>query len=118
MGLKVKVDEFLQTVTVMRKTALDEAVQQALQTKHEPYKAQLITARDKALATEEQEFQKIIEQLTYEHNARMTTIRGDFDNAIDVHRANVAHTAEESAKVEYDKFILQVSAIADDIKIN
>jgi hypothetical protein len=26
MGLKVKVDEFLQTVTVMRKTAIDEAV--------------------------------------------------------------------------------------------
>lgn len=118
MGLKVKVDEFLQAVTVMRKTAIDEAVQQALQTNHEPYKAQLITARDKALATEEQEFQKTIEQLTNEHNARMNTIKGDFDNAIDAHKASVAHTAEESAKVEYDKFILQVSAIADDIKIN
>lgn len=118
MGLKVKVDEFLQTVTVMRKTAIDEAVQQALQTEHEPYRVQIINARDKALATEEQQFQKLIEQLTKEHSDKVATIKSDFDNAVEAHKASVARTAEESAKAEYDKFILQVSAIADDIKIN
>lgn len=118
MGLKVKVDEFLQSVTILRKTAIDEAVQQALQTKHEPYKAQMIATRDKALVAEEQEFQQVIEQITREHNVRVQTIKGDFDSAIANHKASVAQTAEDSAKVEYDKFILQVSAIADDIKIN
>jgi hypothetical protein len=118
MGLKVKVDEFLQSVTIMRKTAIDEAVQQALQTKHEPYKAQMVATRDKALVAEEQEFRRVIEQITAEHNNKVSTIKADFDGAIASHKASVAQLAEESAKGEYDKFILQVSAIADDIKIN
>jgi hypothetical protein len=118
MGLKVKVDEFLNSVTIMRKTAIEEAVQQALQTKHEPYRVQMIAARDNVLTAEEQEFRKVIERLTAEHNARVSTIKADFDADIAKHRTAVAQEAEDGAKGEYDKFILQVSAIADDIKIN
>ena len=118
MGLKVKVDEFLQSVKAMRENAIIEASQQALQTKHEPFKAQMTTAKEKALAVEEREFQKMIEQITAQHNAKVAEIKADFEGEIVKHRTIVARDAEAIAKVEYDKFILGVCAVADDIKIN
>lgn len=118
MGLKVKVDEFLQSVKAMRENAINEAVQQALQTKHEPFKAQMTATRDKALVAEEHEFHKVIEQITVQHNAKVAEIKADFEGEIVKHRTIVAQEAETNAKGEYDKFILGVAAVADDIKIN
>lgn len=118
MGLKVKVDEFLQSVKAMRDNAIIEAIQQALQTKHEPFKAQMTTAKNKALAVEEQEFRKIIEQITAQHNAKVAEITADFEGEIVKHKTIVARDAEATAKAEYDKFIRGVCVVADDIKIN
>lgn len=118
MNLKTKCDEFLQSVTIMRQAAINEAVQREIQTQHEPYKAQMISARDKALANEEQSFTALVNQITAEHNAKVQTCKADFEKAIQAHRDEVARNAEQSAKVEYDKFILAVSAVADEIKVN
>lgn len=118
MGLKVKVDEFLQSIKAMRENAITEAVQQALQTKHEPYKVQMTATRDKALVAEEQEFRTLVEQITAQHNAKVAEIKADFEGAIVKHKTIVAQEAEAGAKVEYDKFILGVAAVADDIKLN
>ena len=118
MGLKVKVDEFLQSVKAMRENAIRDAVQQALQTKHEPFKAQMTATKDKAIVAEEHKFRELIEQLTAQHNAKIAEIKADFEGEIVKHRTIVAQEAETNAKGEYDKFILGVAAVADEIKIN
>lgn len=116
MNLKNKCDEFLSSLTEMRKVAIAEAVQNEVRTKHEPYKAQMLGARDKALANEEQAFNLAVEQLRKAHLAKRQTITADFDDAIEAHRAQVEQNATEIAKAEYDNVILKISAVADEIK--
>lgn len=116
MNLKNKCDEFLASLTEMRKVAIAEAVQSEVRTKHEPYKAQMIAARDKALANEEQAFNLAIEQLRKAHQAKAQTITADFDEAIVAHRTQVEQTATETAKVEYDTVIRKIAVVADEIK--
>ena len=116
MNLKNKCDEFLASLTDMRKVAIAEAVQNEVRAKHEPYKVQMLAARDKALANEEQAFNLAVEQLRKAHLAKAQTITSDFDEAIVAHRTQVEQNATESAKVVYDNVILKISAIADEIK--
>ena len=118
MGLKLETDKFLQGIKAMRDAAVADAEQKALQIKHEPYKAQMVATRDKALVAEEQQFRKIVEQLTAEHNSKVTEIRADFDGSIAKHRTLVAQEAKAEAEAEYNKFILGVASVADDVKIN
>ncbi|MBP3573875.1 MAG: hypothetical protein J6J71_04635 [Prevotella sp.] len=116
MSLKKKCDEFLANLTDMRKSAIEEAVQKELREKHEPYKSQMITARDTALANEERAFNLAVEQLRIEHLAKAKNITSDFEEAISAHKLQVEKSASESAKFVYDNVILKISAIADEIK--
>lgn len=118
MNLKTKCDEFLQSVKAMRDSAIAQAVQIELQAKHEPYKAQKISARDMEIANKEQSFNAVIAQLKKEHEAEIAICKAEYEKAIQSHRDEVARTAEANAKGEYDKFILGVSAVAYDIKVN
>lgn len=118
MNLKTKCDEFLQSIKAMRDNAIAQSVQREIQTKHEPYKAQMISARDMEIANKEQTFNAVIEKLKKEHEAEITICRANFEKAIQSHRDEIARVAEANAKGEYDKFILGVSAVADDIKVN
>jgi adenine-specific DNA methylase len=118
MNLKTKCDEFLQSIKAMRDNAIAQAVQREIQTKHEPYKAQMISARDMEIANKEQTFNAVIEKLKKEHEAEITICRANFEKAIQSHRDEIARVAEANAKGEYDKFICGVAAVADDIKVN
>jgi predicted RNA-binding protein with RPS1 domain len=118
MILKLKADEFLQSIVAMRDNAVREAIQQAIQKNHEPYRVQMVAKRDKELADKEQTFNALIAQLTKEHEAEKATCKAGYEKAIQSHRDEVARTAEANAKGEYDKFILGVSAVADEIKEN
>ena len=118
MKLKTMCDEFLQRVHAERDNAVKEAVLHDIQTIHKPYEAKMISARDKAIANEEQKFNALVEQITKEHNALVASVREDFGKAIQNHREEVARSAEAKAKVEYDKFIIGVATVADDIKTN
>ena len=53
MILKLKADEFLQSIVAMRDNAVREAIQQAIQKNHEPYRVQMVAKRDKELADKE-----------------------------------------------------------------
>lgn len=118
MKLKTMCDEFLQKVLVERSNAVNEAVAREIQNKHEPYKAQMISTRDRAIANEEQQFKTLVEQITKEHNAKVEDLKNDFGKAIQTHRDEIARSAEATARETFDKFILGVSAVADDIKSN
>lgn len=113
MKLKTMCDEFLQRVLAERTTAINEAISHDIQTIHKPYEAKMVSARDKAIANEEQKFNALVEQLTKEHNALVSSIRTDFGKAIQSHRDEVARSAEAKAKVEYDEFIREVATAAD-----
>lgn len=118
MNFKTKCDAFLQDVTQMRATAISQAVEVALQTQHEPYKAQLVRTRDEFVSAENQAFEKMVASLKAEHDKRVNAKMVATDNAIAEHKASVTATAEASAKAEYDNFILGVSALVDKTKIN
>lgn len=114
--LKLEADKFLQGVLAMRDTAVAQAEQKALQIKHEPYKAQMIATRDKVLVAEDQQYRKAVEELTTAHNAKVAEITADFDGNIAKHRTLVTQEAKAEAEAGYNKFILGVSAVADEIK--
>lgn len=116
MNLKNKCDEFLANLTDMRKAAIEEAVQNEIRVKHEPYKSQMISARDTALANEERAFNLAVEQLRKAHLEKARTIASDFEEAIAAQKLQVERAASERAKVAYDEVILKISAIADEIK--
>lgn len=118
MNFKTKCDAFLQDVTQMRTSAISQAVDLAIQTQHEPYKAQLIKARDEFVVAENQAFEKMVASLKEEHDKRVNAKMVATDTAISEHRASVTARAETSAKAEYDNFILGVSALVDKTKIN
>ena len=118
MKLKTMADEFLQRVLAQRNIAVEEAKQKEIQTIHEPYKAQMISARDKALANEEQKFRALVEKITKEHEELVNSVRSDFEKAIQNHRLEVERSAEATARAEYDKFINGVCVVADEIKEN
>jgi F0F1-type ATP synthase membrane subunit b/b' len=115
MNLKAKCDVFLQGVLDECKIEINQAVQQELHDKHEPYKAQMLAIRDKALATKQKEHEALIARLTKEYESEVSTCKADFEKAIQANREEIARHAEESIKAKYDKFILSVSAIADEI---
>lgn len=118
MSFKTKCDSFLQDVTQMRASAISQAVESALQTQHEPYKAQLVKARDEFVATENAAFEKMVETLKQERDKRIQAKVTATDTAIAEHKNSVTVRAETSAKAEYDNFILGVSALVDKTKIN
>lgn len=118
MKLKIMADEFLQRVLAQRNIAIEEAKQHEVQTIHEPYKAQMISARDKALANEEQKFRTLVDQITKEHNDLVESVKDDFAKNIQNHKEQVERSAEAKARAEYDKFINGVCSVADDIKEN
>lgn len=115
MNLKNKADEFLQNIKVMRDNAIRDAVQNAIQTQHEPYKVQQMAIRDKELATKEQEFNSLVNQLKKEHEAECAVCRANYEKDVQAHRIEVANSAEATAKAQYDKFICGVAAVADEI---
>lgn len=118
MNFKTKCDEFLRDITVMRTNAISEAVQREIQEKHEPYKAQMLKTKDETINSETQEFNRILEELKREHEAKMQAYASEFEKAINDHRASVVAVAEETAKAEYDRFILKMSEIVDNTKLN
>lgn len=118
MNFKTKCDAFLQDVSQMRASAISQAVDLAIQTHHEPYKAQLIKARDEFVVAENQAFEKMVEALKKEHDERVSTKIATTESAIAEHKKTVTVKAEASAKAEYDNFILGVSALVDKTKIN
>jgi hypothetical protein len=118
MSFKTKCDAFLQDVTQMRTSAISQAVALALQTQHEPYKAQLVKERDEFVRTENQAFEKMVASLKEEHDKRVTEKTIATETAISEHKTSVTARAEASAKAEYDNFILGVSALVDKTKIN
>jgi hypothetical protein len=118
MNFKAKCDTFLQDVTQMRASAISQAVDLAVQTQHEPYKTQLMKARDEFVAAENQAFEKMVASLKEEHDKRVTEKMIATETAISEHKATVTARAEASAKAEYDNFILGVSALVDKTKIN
>ena len=118
MSFKTKCDAFLQDVTQMRASAISQAVDLALQTQHEPYKAQLTKQRDEYVLAENQAFEKMVASLRQEHDKRVNAKTVATETAISEHKASVTAKAEASAKAEYDNFILGVSALVDKTKIN
>jgi DNA relaxase NicK len=118
MQFKNKCDEFLQSVTAMRENAIAETVRRELELKHEPYKAQMAKQRDDAVNAHNQEFNQIIEQLKKEHEAKVQSCIAYYNTAVAEHHTNVTNAAKNKAKEEYDKFILQMSALVDNTKID
>jgi F0F1-type ATP synthase membrane subunit b/b' len=118
MKLKTMADEFLQRVLAQRNIAVEEAKQKEVQSIHEPFKAQMISARDKALSNEEQKFRDLVDKITKEHNDLVQSVKDDFANEIQKHKEQVERSAEAKARVEYDKFINGVCTVADEIKEN
>lgn len=116
MKLKSMADEFLQKVLVARDTAINEEITQDIQSKHEPFKAQMISARDKALANEEQAYKALVEQITKEHNDKVEAVKEDFGKAIQSHKDEVVRSAKAKAEAQYNKFIEGVCNVADEIK--
>jgi hypothetical protein len=118
MSFKTKCDSFLQDVTQMRASAVSQAVEVALQTQHEPYKSELVRARDEFIASENQAYEKMVESLKQERDKRIQAKATTTETAIAEHKSSVTAKAEASAKAKYDNFILGVSALVDKTEIN
>jgi hypothetical protein len=118
MSFKTTCGDFLAEVKQMRDSAIAQAVQSALQTEHEPYKAQLVKARDEFVVAEKQACEKLVEQIKAECEKKCQAKISATETAIAENRTSVTATAEASAKTEYNNFILGVAKLIDETKIN
>lgn len=118
MSFKSTCGDFLAGVKQMRDSAIAQAVQSSLQTEHEPYKAQLVKARDEFVVAEKEACEKLVEQIKAECEKKCQAKFAVTENAIAEHRNSVTATAEATVKAEYDNFILEASALIDKTKIN
>ena len=118
MDFKTKCGDFLAGIKQMRDAELSQAVQSALQTEHEPYKTQLVKAREEFVATERLACERLIEQIKAECDKKCNAKFAETEIAIAEHRATVTATAEANIKEKYNPFILEASALFDKTKIN
>ena len=102
----------------MRSTAINDAVNKALENEQVPY-AQEVTKVTEALILEERnKTAELIRTLQLDLERKVNTIKEDANKAIEDHRVKVVEAATETAKADYDNFILGVSKLIDKTNID
>lgn len=110
---KNKCNAFLDDITAIRATAINEAVTKALATEHTPYVDELNSVRDKLIVEETEKTNKQIRALQEELEKKKNNCIAETEIAIRTHREKVMCDAEQKAKANYDTFILEVSRLVD-----
>lgn len=117
MEFRNECNRFLDTISSMRSSAINKAVDEAIANEHEPYVVEMSNACDALIAEETQKTADIIRNLQADLERKVEHYKTQKDNAIADHKVRVVATASEKAKVEYDTFILGVSKLIDETKI-
>lgn len=112
-----KCDEFLGTITNLRSTAINQAINEAIRLEHTPFEVELLATRDAVIAEEKNKTAEKIRALQAELESKINAYTIETSAKLENHRKLIADAAEEKAKASYDTFILGVSKLVDDAKI-
>lgn len=115
---KNECNKFLDTITAMRSTAVNQAIEEAIKNEHTPYAEQMIAARNAVIEEEKQKTAELIKTLQADLERKINSYTEETDKAIADNKKRVSEVAEAKAKVAYDNFILGVGKLVDETKIN
>lgn len=115
---KEKCTNFLDDISKMRESALEKSVQEALQKDHQPYVEELIKTKNALIAEENEKLEAKIKQLREEYDAKVVSYEETTEKAIEEDKLRVEAAAIKTAAEKYDKFILGVSLLIDETKID
>ena len=115
---KTKCNDFLDAISQMREAAIEKNVQEALQNEHQPYVEELIKTKQLLIKEETEKVEEEIKKLREGLNVKVASYEEKTSNAIEEDKIKVSQRARENACANYDKFILGVSKLVDETKIN
>lgn len=115
---KTKCNDFLEAISQMRESAIEKDVQEALKNEHEPYVDELIKTKQLLILEETEKVEDKIRQLREGLAETIASYEEKTRKAIEDDKANVMQRAKARASESYDSFILGVSKLVDDTKIN
>lgn len=115
---KQKCNDFLDAITSLRTTAINEAVNKALATTHAKYVEELTSAKNSYIAEEREKTQAKILALQAELDRKVVSCTKETEMAITTHKEKIVEDAKVKASAEYDNFILGVSKLVDSTHIN
>ena len=115
--LKQKIDAFLEGLVSDREAAKQEAVAEAIASKHLPYVEDVKAALSDVEKKANEDFEAAVERLRAELNAKIEKSRQAASDAIDANRKAVVEEAEKKAIDLYDRFILGASKLTDELNI-
>lgn len=108
---------FLDNITALRSTAINTAVNNAIQTEHIPYERDIIAKRDALIAEKRTKLAELIRSLQADLDREIAGYNEETSNTIAEHKNKVVTEATEKAKVHYDNFILGVGKLVDETKL-
>lgn len=111
-------NNFLDTITNIRNTAITQAVNDAIAREHTPYATKLLSTRDLVIAEERKKTEEMIESLKLSLANTIAKITTETETAVSQHKANVTAKATQAARASYDTFILGVSKLVDETNNN
>lgn len=115
---KTKCNDFLDSISKMRNDAIEKSVQETLQKEHVPYVAELTKTKETLIAEETEKTEQRISSLREELAQKINSFEEKAKVAIQENKKKVENHAREEASKSYDKFILGVSQLVDEAKIN
>lgn len=118
MAFKTECTRFLDTITNLRQQTIDKEVQKALETKHLPYRNQLQTATEQAVAEVVAEAERQILEIQERRDKQITAFRNETILAIESDKQRIIADAKAKVSKDYDAFILGVSGLVDNTNIN
>ena len=114
---KTECNRFLDNITALRSTAINNAVTEAIEKEHKPYEREVIAVRDALIAEERTKTAELIKALQADLERKVNDFTEDANKSIVNNRERVVETASAKAKAAYDAFILDVSKLVDNSKI-
>lgn len=108
---------FLNNITALRSTAINDAVNKALKNEHEPYVKEMNDTAEALILEERNKTAELIRTLQTDLERKVNTITAETRDAINKNREKVVSIASKTASANYDNFILDVSKLVDNANI-
>lgn len=115
---KTKCITFLDSISEMRNIAIEKKVQEALQTEHQPYVDELQKTKETIIAEESKKAEEAINAIRNELAKKIEGYEEKARVAIQEDKERVEEKARLLACNQYDNFILGVSKLVDETKLN
>lgn len=117
MAFREECTRFLDSIVSLRSTAINNAVNNALQNEHIPYERGLIARRDALITERRTKLAEIIRTMQADLEKEIAGYNEETSKAIEEDKNRVIADATEKAKAEYDRFILGVGKLVDETKL-